>query len=133
MNLLLDTHALLWALISPEKLSANARRAITDPHNAVFVSAISFWEIALKTGIGKLTLVGTDAEGLLDAAESQGFTLLPLEPRLAAGFSKPPPFPQHRDPFDRMLIWQALSRGDTLVSRDRKILSSTITDLRTLW
>lgn len=133
MKLLLDTHALLWAIISPEQLSAEARTAITDPAAQVAVSAVSFWEIAIKTVLGKLTLSGTTPEALVEAAQQQGFDLLPLDPRLAASFSRLPTDPQHRDPFDRMLVWQAISLGYTLVSRDRKIAARPIEGLRLLW
>ncbi|PKO90654.1 MAG: PIN domain nuclease [Betaproteobacteria bacterium HGW-Betaproteobacteria-10] len=133
MKLLLDTHALLWSIIEPDQLSPGARTAITDPAAQVAVSAISFWEIAIKTALGKLTLQGTTPEALVDAAQQQGFDLLPLDPRLAASFTRLPVDPQHRDPFDRMLVWQAISLGYTLVSRDRKISASTFAGLRTLW
>ncbi len=133
MKLLLDTHALLWAIIAPEQLSPTARAAITDPGTQVAVSAVSFWEIAIKSALGKLTLNGTTPEALVDAAQQQGFDLLPLDPRLAASFTKLPIDPQHRDPFDRMLIWQAISLGSTLVSRDRKISSNQQTGLSVLW
>lgn len=133
MKLLLDTHALLWSIIEPDQLSPVARTAITDPAAQVAVSAISFWEIAIKTGLGKLALQGATPETLVDAAQQQGFDLLPLDPRLAASFTRLPIDPQHRDPFDRMLVWQAISLGYTLVSRDRKITASQINGLRTLW
>lgn len=133
MKLLLDTHALLWSIISPEQLSPAARTAITDPAAQVAVSAISFWEIAIKTALGKLTLQGATPEALVDAALQQGFDLLPLDPRLAASFTRLPIDPQHRDPFDRMLIWQAISLGYTLVSRDRKMTNDQPAGLRVLW
>lgn len=133
MKLLLDTHALLWAIIEPDRLSAAARAAITDPASQVAVSAVSFWEISLKTALGKLHLAGVTPEQMVDAAQQQGFELLPLDPRLAANFSRLPANPQHRDPFDRMLIWQAISLGYTLVSRDRKIAENPFAGLRTLW
>ena len=133
MKLLLDTHALLWSIIEPERLSPTAHAAITDPAALVAVSAISFWEIAIKTALGKLSLSGTTPEALVDAAQQQGFDLLPLDPRLAASFTRLPVDPQHRDPFDRMLVWQAISLGYTLVSRDRKIAASPIEGLRLLW
>lgn len=133
MKLLLDTHALLWSIIEPDQLSPVARTAITDPAAQVAVSAISFWEIAIKTGLGKLALQGATPETLVDAAQQQGFDLLPLDPRLAASFTRLPIDLQHRDPFDRMLVWQAISLGYTLVSRDRKITASQINGLRTLW
>lgn len=133
MRLLLDTHALLWSLMQPEKLSVSAHEALTRPDNQVFVSAISFWEIALKTAIGKMHLEGATPEALVDAALRQGFDLLPLEPRLAAGFANLPRTPEHRDPFDRMLMWQALSCRLTLVSRDRKIGIQAPEGLSLLW
>jgi PIN domain nuclease of toxin-antitoxin system len=133
MKLLLDTHTLLWSLLEPGKLSESARAALIQADNQVWVSAISFWEIALKTALGKMTLQGATPETLVDAALHQGFELLPLEPRLAAGFAKLPNTAQHRDPFDRMLMWQALSLGLTLVSRDRKIGENAPAGLQLLW
>ncbi len=133
MKLLLDTHALLWSIIEPDQLSPVARTAITDPTAQVAVSAVSFWEIAIKTALGKLDLQGATPEALVDAAQQQGFDLLPLDPRLAASFTRLPVDPQHRDLFDRMLVWQAISLGYTLVSRDRKISASKLEGLRTLW
>lgn len=133
MKLLLDTHALLWSLIDPDKLSMEARTAIADPGSQVVVSAVSFWEISIKTALGKLRLEGVAADQLVDVAQQQGFDLLPLDPRLAASFSRLPTDPQHRDPFDRMLVWQAISLGYTLVSRDRKITASPLPGLRVLW
>ena len=133
MKLLLDTHALLWSIIEPDRLSPEARSAITDPASHVVVSAVSFWEISIKTALGKLRLDGVMPEQLVDVAQQQGFELLPLDPRLAASFSRLPVDPQHRDPFDRMLLWQAISLGYTLVSRDRKIITSPHAGLRVLW
>ena len=133
MKLLLDTHALIWSIVAPEQLSAPARAAIINPDHQVAVSAVSFWEISIKSARGKLSLVGTTVEALVDAAQQQGFDLLPLDPRMAASFNRLPMDPQHRDPFDRMLVWQALCLGHTLVSRDRKIAKASQDGLRVLW
>ncbi len=133
MKLLLDTHALLWSIIAPQQLSPAARTAITDPTAQVAVSAVSFWEIAIKSNLGKLTLNGATPEMLVDAAQQQGFELLSLDARMAASFTKPPLNPQHRDPFDRMLVWQSISLGYTLISRDRKISENHPAGLRVLW
>ncbi|MBK8916972.1 MAG: type II toxin-antitoxin system VapC family toxin [Betaproteobacteria bacterium] len=133
MKLLLDTRAFLWAAIDPDRLSPAARGALCDPGNTVAVSAVSFWEVALKTALGKLTLSGTDPEGLIDAALAQGFDLLPLDPGPAARFHRLPTHPQHRDPFNRMLAWQALAEGYTLVSRDRQLTRAPPDGLRVLW
>jgi PIN domain nuclease of toxin-antitoxin system len=133
MKCLLDTHAFLWALISPEKLSEAARAAISHADNPVRVSAVSFWEIALKYRLGKLKLSGVTPEALPDAALRQGFDLMPLDARLAAGFSALPDIPKHRDPFDRMLIWQAIATGHILLSCDRKIETDALPGLKVLW
>jgi len=103
MKYLLDTRAFLWALISPEKLTEAARTAISHTDNPVSVSAVSFWEIALKYRLGKLELSGVTPEALPDAALRQGFELMPLDARLADGFSAMPDIPKQRDPFDRSI------------------------------
>ena len=133
MKLLLDTHVFFWSLIAPTRLSEPARAAIADAANSVHVSAITFWEIALKFRLGKLHLQGVTPDALPDAALRQGFDLLPLDARLAAGFSALPDIPKHRDPFDRMLIWQAVSLGHVLVSGDRKIETEALPGLTVLW
>ena len=133
MKLLLDTRALIGSIVAPEQLSAPARAAIINPDHQVAVSAVSFWEISIKSALGKLSLVGTTVEALVDASQQQGFDLLPLDPRMAAGFNRLPMDPQHRDSFDRMLVWQALYQGHTLVSSDRKIAKASQDGLRVLW
>lgn len=133
MKLLLDTHAFLWSLMQPERLTEPARAAMADAANSVQVSAISFWEIALKYRLGKLRLQGVTPDALPDAALRQGFDLMPLDARVATGFAALPDIPKHRDPFDRMLIWQAISLGHVLVSCDRKIETDALPGLRVLW
>ena len=113
MNLLLDTHALLWWLADDEKLSANARTWISDPGNQVFVSAVSGWEIGIKRALGKLYV---DPDRVLAEVQYNGFEQLHVHFRhgLAAGALPA----HHRDPFDRMLIAQAQCEGLKLVSID---------------
>jgi PIN domain nuclease of toxin-antitoxin system len=117
MRLLLDTHAFLWWLAGDETLSAGARAAIADEHNEVFVSAASTWEIANKHRIGKLPGVTAIVADLDAAITDQGFTPLPINPRhgQAAGALPGP----HRDPFDRMLIAQAMLENLVLVSNEQ--------------
>lgn len=105
MNLLLDTHALLWWLYDDPKLSRKARAAIENPDQRILVSSASAWEIATKVRIGKLPEVGDVAGKLSAYLRRERFEALPisLDHALAAG-SLPGP---HRDPFDRMLIAQA--------------------------
>jgi len=133
MKLLLDTHAFIWALLEPTRLSNRVRDALQDRDNQVFVSSVTFWEIALKASLGKLALEGCTPESLLDAAKIQGFDVLELDAATAASSSAMPRTAEHRDPFDRMLMWQA-TRGDmALVSRDRAILARESADLRVFW
>jgi PIN domain nuclease of toxin-antitoxin system len=116
VRLLLDTHALIWWLAGDPLLSADAKAAVTDPDNEVFVSAASAWEIATKHRIGKLpqaAMLTVDMPGILT---HQGFIDLPITVGhgQAAG-SLPGP---HRDPFDRMLIAQAALADLVLVSNE---------------
>ncbi len=114
---MLDTHALIWALGDPSKLSKQARQILEDPSHEVFVSSASLWEIAIKSADGKLSVP--------DDLESAIFTVgfLPLDikfPHVRRLRTLPL---HHRDPFDRILVAQALHEDLELVTRDRRILS----------
>lgn len=132
MSLLLDTHVLLWALLSPEKLSKTAIRAIEDPGSEVYVSVLTFWEISLKFSLGKIELKGTAPEDLPEVVEASRFSLIGVTPQEAASFHRLPKR-AHKDPFDRLLIWQAIQRKHTLVSRDRKMRQYIDCGLEHLW
>lgn len=111
MRLLLDTHVLLWALGTPERLSVGFRAELDSAQ--VFVSAASVWEVAIKAGLGKL---GADAREVLEATKDAGFELLPVTGAHAAKVAELPRV--HRDPFDRLLVAQALHEPLVLVSVD---------------
>mgnify|MGYP000963482381 CR=1 FL=1 len=117
MRLLLDTHALLWWLGDDHKLPRRAYDAIADPANEILVSPVSAFEIATKSALGKLPEADGVAADLRPWLSSQGFGILPLDLAVAtrAGFLPGP----HRDPFDRLLIAQALVADLTLVSNER--------------
>jgi len=112
MNCLLDTHTFLWAAMNPEKLSRHARATILDAANDIHVRVVTFWEVSLKFALGKIELQGTTPEELPDAAIQMGFTLLTLAPQDAATFYQLPRL-QHKDPFDRMLVWQSICQNLT--------------------
>ncbi|BET68608.1 type II toxin-antitoxin system VapC family toxin [Opitutales bacterium ASA1] len=118
MNLLLDTCSLLWALQDADQLSADARRALLDPANTISVSVVSFWEIGLKSGLGKLVLHQATPEDIPRFVEESGWTIHPLSPATAAGVGRLPRPSDHRDPFDRLLVWTAIHEGFSLVSGD---------------
>ena len=116
VRLLLDTHAFLWWLAGDEALSVAARTAIADEGNVVLVSAASAWEIATKHRIGKLPNVAAIVVDLDQALVDQGFVGLPITLRyaqVAGGLPGP-----HRDPFDRMLVAQAMVDRLVLVSNE---------------
>lgn len=112
MTLLLDSHALLWALHAPDRLHPEARSAIEDPANTVFFSAGVVWELELKAAKGKLTLPAN----WLDAALATGFQELPISG--ADGMASAHLPWHHNDPFDRLFIAQAATRRWKLASRD---------------
>ena len=132
MKLLLDTHAFLWAVMAPEKLGRKARSAMKFPGNEIFVSTISFWEISLKYSLGKLQLEGIIPDELPSVAGEAGFSLCTMDPRIAASFHQLPRI-GHKDPFDRMLIWQAIQSDFTLLSKDTAMKSCTDLGLKVLW
>lgn len=132
MNYLLDTHTLIWAVTDPQKLSEVVRAILEDADNDIAVSAISFWEISLKHGIQKLTLDGLTLEDFPKAALETGFRLIDLDVRTAASYHQLSAT-YHRDPFDRMLIWQALQNNFQLISKDANVMKYTREGLTGVW
>src|SRR5258708_6433214 len=120
MNCLLDTHTLIWTISDRSKLSQTARKAIDDTDNSIFVSSISFWEIALKFSIGKLGINGIRPEQLPQLTLNTGFELISLTPEESASFHMLP-ITDHKDMFDRMLVWQAVRRNLNFITKDDRI------------
>lgn len=114
MRLLLDTHAFLWWLAGSDRLSPAARRAIGNAANEKLISAASAWEIATKHRLGKLPSASALANDIAVGISGEGFEELPITVDDAVRAGNLPEF--HRDPFDRMLIAQALARNLVLVS-----------------
>ena len=115
-RLLLDTHALLWWLAEPSRLSSTAHASIGDPKNQVLVSAASAWELSTKVRLGKLEIASQLLADLPTVLADQGFELLPIHFRhglRAGGYEQP-----HRDPCDRLLAAQAELEQLMLVSVD---------------
>ena len=115
MRLLLDTHVLLWALGDPGRLTADVRATLEDPENEVFFSAASIWEIAIKARLGRADF-DTDAGEVARNARTTGFVELPVFSGAAERVSVLPL--HHRDPFDRLLVAQAMAGPLRLYTAD---------------
>jgi PIN domain nuclease of toxin-antitoxin system len=118
MKLLLDTHLLLWAAGMPERLSVAALEFLNDPLNELLFSAASIWEIAIKNGLGRDDFRVEPRllrRGLLD----NGYVELPITSQHAVSIDSLPPV--HKDPFDRLLLAQALSEGILLLTSDAQL------------
>ncbi len=125
MNLLLDTHVLLWALGDDLALSNEARAAITNGENLVFVSAATAWEISIKKALGKLS---TPAGDYLAELRLHRFTPLDITTEHALAVENLPP--HHADPFDRMLVAQAMVERLTLVTHDARIKAYSVPTIK---
>ena len=132
MNYLLDTHTFLWTIAKSKNLSGVASKAIKTPDNEIFVSAVSLWEIAIKSRIGKLDLGGIEPEELLNSAEKMEFQLIGLSPEESSTYSNLKE-PTHKDPFDRMLVWQSIQRKMILISKDQEFSKFIEYGLKLLW
>jgi len=131
-KLMLDTHVLLWAIGSSEKLSSQVAEQISDRNNEVFVSVISLWEIVLKHSIEKLVL-NFAIEDIPHYCQQMGFYLIPLKPLEVLGFLKLPNKKNHKDPFDRMLVYQCIANDYVLVSKDAKMEVYKESGLKCIW
>jgi PIN domain nuclease of toxin-antitoxin system len=116
MTLLLDTHVLLWIAFGDPRLSQKARALIEDPEQRILVSAVSAWEIIIKHGAGKLPLQKDPELVFLDEVRENAFEVLPIELTHVLRAAKLEAI--HKDPFDRLLIAQALSEGLVLLTDD---------------
>ncbi|MER2529462.1 MAG: type II toxin-antitoxin system VapC family toxin [Candidatus Competibacter denitrificans] len=118
MKWLLDTHVLLWAAGNPQRLPTQARALLNAPEHELWFSAASLWEIAIKSGLGRADFQ-VDARLLRRGLLDNGYSELPIRSEHVVVFDRLPPL--HKDPFDRLLIAQALVEGVTLLTADEQI------------
>jgi PIN domain nuclease of toxin-antitoxin system len=119
VNLLLDTHVFLWYISKDSRLDARIEQLIRQPENRIYLSAVSLWECLVKHRLGKLNFPEPPEEYLPTQRQRHAIESLPLDEASVHHLSKLPDL--HRDPFDRMLICQAIEHGLTLMTVDRAI------------
>ena len=121
MNYLVDTHYLIWSLLDPEKMASEHRDILTDTSSPKLVSKVSYWEIALKYGLGKLQLKKITPEGLLKSASEAGYEVYDItEDDLITSYQLPIS-KVHKDPFDRLLVWQCIRNNLVFISDDKRL------------
>jgi PIN domain nuclease of toxin-antitoxin system len=119
VKVLLDTHTLLWAALSPDKLSRNAAAVLSDPENVTLVSAASAWEIATKVRLGKLPGAENFERDLLASVEGAGYTFESIDAATALRAGRLSG--DHGDPFDRMIAAQAIAHDIPVISADPRL------------
>ena len=132
MNYLLDTHTFLWTIADSGKLPQPVREVIESPTNEIHVSAVTFWEIGIKSRLGKLDLGNLASHQLVSIAEEMEFQTISLTPEEASTYFTLKET-DHKDPFDRMLVWQAIQRNFAIISKDRKFAKFEPFGLKITW
>jgi PIN domain nuclease of toxin-antitoxin system len=123
----------MWATLDTVKLSNDVKEIILDRTNEIFVSTVTFWEITLKASIKKITFEKVDIKDFPKYAREMGFTIMDMKERETITFHELPLKENHKDPFDRMLIWQALTNDMILLSKDNVIRQYEENGLKILW
>lgn len=121
MNYLLDTHYVLWSLFNPELITDNIIQILEDEQSTKYVSGINLWEISLKYSLGKLELEDSNPDEVFTSITESGFEVVEVDAHLFSSYYKLPKKYDHKDPFDRMLVWQAINSDYTFISNDLKI------------
>jgi len=132
MKYLLDTHVFLWSLLETKEIPKQTIKEIKNPNNEIYVSSVSLWEISIKTRINKLKLEGIAIEDLAGNIEKLAYRVITMTAEDALGYCNLAES-THKDPFDRMLIWQCISRNITIISKDSEFGKFIPYGLKVLW
>jgi PIN domain nuclease of toxin-antitoxin system len=133
MICLLDTHTFIWATLQTNNLSKKIREIISDRDNEICVSVVSFWEISLKTSIQKFSFENLNIKEFPVFAKNMGFSIMAMQEDETITFHELPLKKNHKDPFDRMLIWQAISKNMTMISKDELFKQYKEDGLKLIW
>lgn len=132
MSYLVDTHVFLWSVISPKKISQTISKILNDPESTKYISVFSFWEISLKFSLDKIDLIGILPDELPDIAKRANFDIVDLDLETASSYYKLPKT-NNKDPFDRMLAWQAIRKNFCLLTKDRDFADYKDQGLKIVW
>lgn len=133
MNYLLDTHTFIWTTLKTEKIKDAVKKIIINKSNDIYVSTITFWEISLKFRIKKYVFEGINIKDFPSLALRMGFLIMSINPDEAISYCDLELKKDHKDPFDRMLIWQAIKRKMILISKDKYFHQYKTDGLKLLW
>ena len=133
MIFLLDTHTFIWAVLETNKLSKKSKEIIFNKNNEICVSTVSFWEISLKTRMKKFSFENINIKDFPQFAKKMDFSIIDMGENETITFHELPLKENHKDPFDRMLIWQAITKNMTMLSKDELFDQYKIDGLKLLW
>ena len=133
MIYLLDTHTFIWSVLQSNKLSKKSKEIIFAKKNEICVSTVSFWEISLKTRLGKFHFNNIIIKNFPQHARDMDFTIIDMQENEAITFHELPLKENHKDPFDRMLIWQTICKNMTMISKDTDFEQYKTDGLRLIW
>jgi PIN domain nuclease of toxin-antitoxin system len=133
MICLLDTHTFIWATLQTNNLSKKSKEIISNRSNEICVSTVSFWEISLKTKINKFSFKDININDFPKYAKNMGFSIMDMQENETITFHKLPLKKNHKDPFDRMLIWQAITKNMTMISKDKLFEQYKKDGLKLIW
>jgi len=133
MTYLLDTHAFIWTVLDLSMLPSRVTDIIENPKNDIYVSSLSFWEISIKTRLGKMDFRYIDIRHLPNIANQYNFKILEASPYDMVCENELKYFKEHRDPFDRMLISLAIRHNMILLSKDQEFQRYLPSGLQLLW
>jgi PIN domain nuclease of toxin-antitoxin system len=120
VKILVDTHILLWWLQDDPKLSTRGKRELGDGENELYISCVSLWEMSIKRALGKLHV----PDILMQVVANNNIGIIPVDVEHVASFANVPPL--HSDPFDRMLVAQAITEGLTIMTHDKQITNYSV-------
>ena len=133
MKYLLDTHTFIWTALKTKNLGTNCVKILYSKNYDVYLSTVSFWELSIKISLNKFLFQNYKVNDFPQIARNMGFSIIDLQEHESITFHELPPKDNHKDPFDRMIIWQAITKNMTLISKDDKFEQYKKDGLKLIW